>query len=274
VDSCFHSAKGGFCDGDGSYVEGDVLYVYNTTSRSWRKGKVDGVSGNGTLWFLYDDGEQDAFSADERDLSRTPQSGAPDHWAGFAQATAGDPIIDTLVAEHNRVRRNPAAYASELKTAGSQQSETDDGFDFFTDALAYLKGCQPTDYPLQYSADLARIAQEHAEYLASPEFSGGDVHTGRGGTQIWDRIGKEYSFTAGVAESVATWSDAARLVRDLTVDVGNRNPDAKFHCLHRQYIYDKQNTMLLRTIGVGHAPHHQGGTTIVINYTGTLKPKA
>lgn len=253
--------------------EGRPIYVYDAIAGAWRQGVISGIFNDGSLGVAYPGEHGEWLRSGEKDLSLTEPTTSPDYWATFTPVASGDIFVDTLVAEHNRARHDPAAYARELEPLLGQPPWKDGDFDYVQDAMAELNRWRPTPYPLVYSPGLAQAAQEHAYFLASQTAPVKDVHIGQDKSRPLDRARGYLSFRGNISEAVTSGTDALEVVRNLIIDKGQRNADPKAHCPHRRAIFDLSNTFAFRTIGVGHAKRNDGSTLVVINYLGAVWPK-
>ncbi len=124
-----------------------------------------------------------------------------------------------VVAEINRARTNPAAYAdwlenmkqyfdgNELKIPGRPSFTTTTGAAGFDEAIQYMKSVSPAP-PVTISNGLYLAARDHAQDLAT---NGGNIpHVGTDGSTVSDRMSRYGSFSTSYynGENIASASSS------------------------------------------------------------------
>ena len=103
---------------------GDTIYYYDVNSGSWKKGTIGAVFDKG---LGLNEGpmvrKTNVISAADAQKRGVAEGSTPSDRAQYVQSlhanlrqvSSGDPLIDAIVAEHNKIRRDPKAYAQQLK---------------------------------------------------------------------------------------------------------------------------------------------------------------
>ena len=190
----------------------------------------------------------------------------------LASSAAAQPLqrgIETrIVAELNRARADPGAYAAELRryrtlyrgrivwTPGNPVGlRTQEGTAAVDEAIRFL-AAQAALPPLTDTRLLARAAGDHA---ADQERSGLQGHGGRDGSSPAERIRRRGGgIYAGTGEVIAYGpTDAASVVRELIIDDGV--PDRG----HRRLMFSPR----FRAAGAACRPHRGWRTVCVMDFS-------
>ncbi|ACY17359.1 CAP domain-containing protein [Haliangium ochraceum] len=197
----------------------------------------------------------------------TPPTPIPPAAADGDGAAAGmSPLERGIVAEMNRMRRAPRAYAADLSRYRSYYQgallrlpgqeipiQTFEGPKAVDEAIAVAKRTKPLP-ELRLSAGLSRAARAHAEELGA---AGTLDHTGRDGSSPFQRMARHGTIMGMAGENIGTaHEDPSIMVLDLFVDDGVQNRGHRENLLSSRY----------HVVGVGCAPHRRFGTVCVIDY--------
>jgi uncharacterized protein YkwD len=210
----------------------------------------------------------DASNRKPSDLARR-RAGLGALVAAAALAAAGPlragPFEDAVLAELNRVRADPQAYARELRREQNAQirygeDAGDDGIgledpDAVEDAIAYLTH-EPPQLPLQRDARLEAAAAGHAARQGPT----GEIGHGPPGS-LAERL-RSQKVAAGIAaESISYGQSTPReVIRQLIVDSGVPNRG------HRIDLFKP----VFQAVGVGCGPHARWGSMCVLEYAGAF----
>jgi hypothetical protein len=181
-----------------------------------------------------------------------------------APAHAGD-FESSVLAELNRVRAHPQAYARELRREGVAQArygEDDAGYavdqsdpDAIEDAVDYLMRQRPLP-PLEQDGRLAAAARIHA----ARQGASGDVGHGAPGS-LGQRIQREGLYAGMEGESISYGQRTPRdVVRQLIVDAGVPNRGHRKDLLSHGF----------QAAGVACGPHAEYGSMCVIDMAGAI----
>lgn len=194
--------------------------------------------------------------------------------AADSPLAAQDSTVDReIVAEMNRARTDPAAYARLLEEMlprfrGTSYDrpdrvtiETAEGPHAVREAITTLRRTRPLP-PLDFSPGLARAARDHAEDQGR---NGGMGHAGADGSRMAERISRYGTWGGSAAENIAYGSETPRdVVIDLLVDDGVPGRG------HRENILDPAS----RFAGAGCARHPEYRIVCVIDFAGDYREAA
>jgi uncharacterized protein YkwD len=178
-----------------------------------------------------------------------------------------------VVAEINRVRTNPRAYAKHvkelkkyfdgnlLKFPGEIALQTNEGEAAVDECYEALMAAEPVD-SLKPSKGMSRAAKDHAEDQGETTSTG---HTGSDGSTPFDRLGRygEWLRTAGENIDYGN-NNGRRIVLSLLIDDGVASRGHRKNILNPEY----------KVIGVACGPHQQYRHMCVIDFAGGFKKKA
>jgi uncharacterized protein YkwD len=170
-----------------------------------------------------------------------------------------------IIAELNRVRANPAAYAAQLqvfrqyyegtllKIPGKTPIQTVEGVKAVDEAIQFLHSISPIQ-PLNRSTGLSQAAKAH---VIDQGPKGTIGHNGSDGSDPFVRMAR-YGTAQGLqAETISYGANTAQdVVRQLIIDDGVPSRG------HRQIIINPQ----LGVVGVACGSHARYGTMCVMNY--------
>jgi len=177
-------------------------------------------------------------------------------------------IETRIVAELNRARADPRAYAAELRRYRSYYRgrivwrpgnpvglRTREGTAAVDEAIRFLSA----QAPLPPLAELPLLARAAADHAADQERSGLQGHGGRDGSRPAERIRRRGGgSSAGTGEVIAYGpTDAASVVRELIIDDGV--PDRG----HRWLMFSPR----FRAAGAACRPHRDWRTVCVIDFS-------
>lgn len=168
----------------------------------------------------------------------TPQAANPG-----AGGTTTD-LESAVIAEINRMRTNPSAYAAWLEDVkayydgttlafpNEERVQTVEGVAAVEDAIAVLRQLDPLP-PLEYSAGLNRAAHDHVQDLIR---IGALTLTGSDGSQPEERVGR-YGELSGQAMELLNYGNqtAAGLVMQLVISDGNPNRTSRATLLRSDF---------------------------------------
>lgn len=175
----------------------------------------------------------------------TPSAGAPRSVVVAPSITRAPVGLDAaLLAELNRMRSDPAAYADELAAVAARFDgtlllrpglvpvQTSEGVAPVLEAVALLRATQPLPL-LAPSAALALAAEEHCRDQAG---SGGVGHHGHDGSNSFARISR-HGRVDGLSGEVIDygWSSAREIVFDLLIDDAVPNRGHRIALLRPQF---------------------------------------
>ena len=177
-----------------------------------------------------------------------------------------------LVAEINRLRRNPPSYRRQLSVfasfyqdrqvviPGQLTIQTAEGAAAAHEAIDFVRDVEPLP-PIQRSPLLDRAALVHAADLHDqPRFS----HLGSDGSQVIDRIVHHGVLHGAFAELISAGYNAADLmILQLVTDDGVASRANRVHLL----------SPMFRQIGVACAPHDGFRVVCVIEMANAITPK-
>lgn len=188
-----------------------------------------------------------------------------------APRTQPAPIDRDVLAELNRVRSDPAAYAAELerlvpfysgrvlRLPGRDALSTREGAAALEEAVLALRQAS-AGRTLLLEDGLCRAARDHARDLG---LTGARSHESSDGADLAARIGRYGRVGERAGEAIAFGSsDAATIVRQLIVDDGV--PDRG----HRKTLLDPR----FRQAGVATAPHRIDRVVCVIDLATSFRP--
>jgi uncharacterized protein YkwD len=183
------------------------------------------------------------------------------------QDAAPPSLEEELLAEVNRLRADPPAWAGNLRwyrslfdgqlvrAPGEIALQTQEGPGAVDEAIRFLERAEPLP-PLRRSPGMSRAAAEHAADLGE---SGQTGHLGADGSQAWDRLSRHGKWKKTSGEVVSFGQRAARrVVIQFLVDDGV--PDRG----HRKNLFDPG----FAVAGVACGPHARYGHCCVITLAG------
>lgn len=172
-----------------------------------------------------------------------------------------------VVTEINLARTNPSGYAEHLialrpyfngrrfERPGKVAIITKEGVAAVDEAIRFLRATKPISQ-LVSSRGMSMAAKDHAK---DQERTGKTSHTGRDGSQPWDRINRYGTWQGKVGENISYGDDNARaVVTSLLVDDGVPSRG------HRTNLFDP----IFHIVGIGCAPHPKYRTACVITMAG------
>ncbi len=168
-------------------------------------------------------------------------------------ASAGD-LADEVIAEMNLARTVPKQYAQIIasRTVGYRGVE---GEKVVREAIRFLEKQRPLA-PFTVSEGIRHSALSHVLAMGP---SGGRGHTGRDGSQPWDRMARFGKWTGRAGENIDYGvRDARAVVVRLIVDDGVRSRG------HRKNIFSRD----FRVAGAASGYHATYGAMCVINFAG------
>jgi uncharacterized protein YkwD len=178
-----------------------------------------------------------------------------------------------VVRETNLARTQPSQYRTFLQQtrryyAGKLLKRPDkpvlltqEGVQAADAAIRFLSTVRPVP-PLQVSKGLSLAARDHA--LDQKKY-GSVGHTGRGGSEVWDRANRYGRWLGAIGENIAYGQETAReVVMSLIIDDGV--PDRG----HRDNMFSTD----YRLIGVACGSHQSYRTLCVITLAGGYSEKA
>ena len=178
-------------------------------------------------------------SGDEKVASRPVRAGSMDDptWFGALSGNQLSTLSEELVAETNKMRTNPAAYAQRLeairdyyegslvKVPGRPAVQVVEGVRALDEAIAVLRGSQPLG-ALAFSPGMSSGANDHATDLGSKGITG---HYGSDGSDPFARINRYGKWHKSAGENIsygqatiAEWHLINLLVDDNVPDRGHR----------------------------------------------------
>ncbi len=178
-----------------------------------------------------------------------------------------------IVRQHNLVRQDPALYATHLEALlplfdgkilrepGKIALRTREGAPAVREAIRFLKMASRASR-FQPSRGMSQAARDHVQDIGA---SGSVEHTGRDGSQPWDRVNRHGRWGITVGENMAFGAfppeDARTVVIQLLIDDGVPGRG------HRTNIFNTQ----FQVIGVSCGPHTSYDDTCVIDYAGSYE---
>ncbi|MFN8441604.1 MAG: hypothetical protein U0175_12570 [Caldilineaceae bacterium] len=237
----------------GASKSGETVYFLDPNTGKWLAGKVDQTFDDA---YVIDGGRliRKSSAISEAEAKRRgvhATSTAADRaayidslHAGLQQEKSGNAIIDAIVAEHNRIRRNPKGYAAELRSRRQEliKSRTegvgnpdpvDEASRAIDTAIQDLEALEPLP-PLKFSSAVSATTRQNAE-------RGGGHTSIQEMLQTWQNAG----FSRGApAESISGLRDGGsdeekgkEVVQGLFIDWGSNNAGQYGH---RSNIIDKR----------------------------------
>lgn len=182
------------------------------------------------------------------------------------QATYLSPIEREIIAETNRLRANPAAYARELEFLSQYYSgkmlrlpglppiETAEGVAPVREAIAHLRRIDPLP-PLSPSKGMSLAARDHVRDLVRYNVAG---HYGKDGSDPSDRLSRYGTWGISNSENISYqhFESARWHILQLLIDDGVRSRT------HREELLDSES----RVTGVSCAEHPSFPSVCVITY--------
>lgn len=175
-----------------------------------------------------------------------------------------------IVAETNRARTNPVAYAAQiqnlkkyykgnkLQIPGQITIITQEGVKPVNEAISFLKSAKPLP-ALRVSRGMSLGAKDHVKDQGP---KGAIGHNSSDGSKPWDRVNRYGSWQVTVGENISYGPNTAQqVVMQLLIDDGVADRG------HRKNIFKGD----FRVTGVACGPHKQYGTMCVIDYAGGYK---
>ncbi|MEC5028468.1 MAG: CAP domain-containing protein [Oscillatoria sp. PMC 1051.18] len=172
-----------------------------------------------------------------------------------------------IVAEMNKARANPNAYADKLEALkpyyegnllslpGKTPLVTEEGLSAVEEAIAFLRDAEPLP-PLNVSMGMSQAARDLVQYQGPRGETG---HSGRDGSQTWDRIGRYGQASGNQGENISYGTDTAEeVVLQLIIDDGVENRGHRDNIFSSDYQYT----------GVACGEHAQQDKMCVITYAG------
>lgn len=182
------------------------------------------------------------------------------------------PIIQSVVDEHNKIRKNPNSYVPILEKQlsffkgdilyipGQIGIQTNEGKAAYLEAIEFLKKQEPLG-ELQYDEYLSMACQDHAIDIGEKGITG---HTGSDGSSMTTRIERYAIWKKTCAENIDFGAESGeQVIISLVVDDGVSTRG------HRKNIFNP----LLKLIGVGHHSHKEYERCTVMDYTGGIEHK-
>ncbi len=177
-----------------------------------------------------------------------------------------------IIAETNRARRNPTAYAAwlqsmrkyykgkELDLPGQIPIITQEGVTPVDEAVRALKAIEPMP-PISMSRGMSLAARDHVKDQGP---KGAIGHNSSDGSKPWDRVNRYGSWQTIVGENIMYGPAVPQqVVMQLIVDDGVADRG------HRKNIFTPQ----YRIAGVACGPHKRYRTMCVIDYAGGYKDR-
>ena len=177
------------------------------------------------------------------------------------------PLENGILQEINMARANPRGYAAFLeewkwhfdgrllKIPGERIILTREGTTAVNEAMNVVRSMNPVSR-LSLSKGMSLGARDHVKDQGS---SGSIGHTGRDGSQAWDRVNRYGTWEKSIGENISYGSDKARnIVMGLIIDDGVSNRG------HRKNIFNPD----FRVVGVACGHHGSYGTVCVITFAG------
>lgn len=269
--------------------KGAIVYYYDYNSGKWQKDTVGADFGD--QYGLNSGGlveKAAVLSEDEARRQGVHETSTPADRAGyieslhasFKQVRSGNAVVDAIVDEHNRIRRDPKAYAAELKAARTAliQSRTvgignPDPLDVteraIDTAIQDLEALEPLP-PLVFSPEGSEVALQAAQNNRGQHSNIGEM------IAAWQAKGFPPAY--GAAESItsvpAAGSDAEKgkaVVRGLFIDWGTHNAGRYGHRAaiidNRLVSVNKSRPSRYATLGVGIA----GSGAVYVQYLAAKK---
>lgn len=183
------------------------------------------------------------------------------------------PLIQSVVDEHNKIRKNPKSYVPILEKQltlfkgdvlylpGQIGIQTNEGKAAYLEAIEFLKKQQPLG-ELAYDDHLSMACQDHAIDIGEKGITG---HTGSDGSSMTNRIERYATWKKTCAENIDFGGDSGeQVIISLVVDDGVSTRG------HRKNIFNAE----LKAIGVGHHSHTEYERCTVMDYTGGVVHKS
>lgn len=166
-------------------------------------------------------------------------------------AAFADRFEDGVLAELNRARADPAAYAADLARSESAQEDPAD----VDEAVAFLRRQSPLP-PLRADRRIAGAALEHVE-VQGPSGALGHGAAGSLGRRLQGQ-----GVWAGLAAETISYGEGSprQVIRQLVIDSGVPSR------AHRQDLFSRSYQLA----GVGCGPHAAYGVMCVIDFAGAV----
>lgn len=159
-----------------------------------------------------------------------------------------------VIAEVNKARQNPAAYA-EILAARRPSYNGQEGVGALDEAIAFLRAASPLP-PLQPSPGMSMAATDHVNDTGPKGITG---HDGSDGSSSFERIDRYGDRSGYVGENISYGMNSAQdVVAQLIIDDGVPSRG------HRENIFNPQ----YQFIGVDTGSHAQYQTMTVLNFAG------
>ena len=174
-----------------------------------------------------------------RDSSSSPRAGSVDDptWFGTLSDAQLATLSEELIAETNKMRANPAAYAEKLaalreyydgnliKVPGRPAVQVIEGVSALDEAIAVLRGSEPLG-ALAFSPGMSFGANDHAQDIGGKGITG---HYGSDGSDPFARMNRYGQWSKSAGENIsygqatiAEWHLINLLVDDNVPDRGHR----------------------------------------------------
>lgn len=181
-----------------------------------------------------------------------------------------DSLVQSVVAESNRIRADPTSYIpileeyigyfkdNVLHKPGQTPIETYEGPNAFTEAIKFLRKQKPLS-TLTFDENITKAALDHVNDLGS---KGLFSHEGTDGKSASERIDKYCEWEKACAENIEVGCQSGvDVIVSLLVDDGIEKK------IHRQHLFREE----LTHFGVASGPHKLYETVVVIDYTGGIR---